>query len=146
MGTQYVGYEGPTKTMFGGSSQTKKELANHSEFPSHALASYSNTRATIRRWREGECDQFFCSRFLLPSFLLDPFITFHPLNDDFHIISQLNHHVKATSRLWTHIFHVRPHSIDEIHFYLVKILLLEKSELPLILFYFKGKIKQEIKP
>ena len=48
--------------------------------------------------------------------------------------------------LWTRIFHLRPHSIDETRFYLVKMLFLEKSESPLFLFYFKGKIKQEIKP
>ena len=48
--------------------------------------------------------------------------------------------------VWTRIFHVHLHSIGETRFFLVKMLFLEKSESPLILFYFKGKIKQEIKP
>ena len=30
--------------------------------------------------------------------------------------------------LWTRIFHLRPYSIDETHFYLVKKLVLEKIE------------------
>ena len=51
--------------------------------------------------------------------------------------------------MWTRIFHVRPHSIDETRF------LFWKSEdfsfgknwsRNLFYFYFKGKIKQEIKP
>ena len=43
--------------------------------------------------------------------------------------------------MWTCIFHVNPHSIGETHFYLVKNLVLEKLESPLILFYFKKENK-----
>ena len=48
--------------------------------------------------------------------------------------------------LWTRIFHVRPYSIGETRFLFVKKSFFEKSESPLFYFYFKGKIKQEIKP
>ena len=49
--------------------------------------------------------------------------------------------------LWTRIFHVHPHSMARLIFIGEK-LVLEKLELPLILFYFilKEKIKQERKP
>ena len=49
--------------------------------------------------------------------------------------------------LWTRIFHVRPYSIGETRFLFVKkYLVLEKGWSRLFYFYFKGKIKQEIKP
>ena len=41
------------------------------------------------------------------------------------------------NNVWTHIFHVRPHLIDETRFLFVKkYLVLEKLEPPLILFLF----------
>ena len=58
-------------------------------------------------------------------------------------------HFQLLTLLWTRIFHVCPHSINETRFYYFvkkKNCFGKKSESSLILFYFKGKIKQEIKP
>ena len=49
-------------------------------------------------------------------------------------------HVLHLKNLWTRIFHLRPHSMGETRFIGEK-LVLEKSELPLILFYFKKENK-----
>ena len=51
------------------------------------------------------------------------------------------------NNVWAHIFHVRPHLIDETRFLFVKkYLVLEKGwSRHLFYFYFKGKIKQERK-
>ena len=50
------------------------------------------------------------------------------------------------SMLWTRIFHVRSHSIDETHFLFGKNWFLKKSwSRHLFYFYFEGKIKQERK-
>ena len=50
------------------------------------------------------------------------------------------------SRLWTRIFHVRPHSIGETRFLFVKNWFLKKGwSRHLFYFYFEGKIKQERK-
>ena len=43
--------------------------------------------------------------------------------------------------VWTRIFYVHPHSIGDTLFLFGEKLILEKSESPLILFYFKEKIK-----
>ena len=45
-----------------------------------------------------------------------------------------------------HFSHALPLNRRDSLLFLVKNFVLEKSESPLILFYFKGKIKQEIKP
>ena len=47
--------------------------------------------------------------------------------------------------LWTHIFHVRSHSIGETRFYLWKGNFWKSRNRHLFHFYFKGKIKQERK-
>ena len=48
--------------------------------------------------------------------------------------------------MWIRIFLLCSHSIHKTCFLFVKKIVLEKSKPPLILFYFKVKIKQEIKP
>ena len=63
------------------------------------------------------------------------------VHGDFIHVSPLELHALTSPWLfsvwvWTCIFHVCPHLIDETHFYLVKEIVLEKSELPLILFLF----------
>ena len=47
--------------------------------------------------------------------------------------------------MWTCIFHVHPLSIGETRFLMVKKIVLEKSESPLILFYFKKENKKRKK-
>ena len=47
----------------------------------------------------------------------------------------------GVANLWTHIFHMRPHSISETRFLFGEKLILEKSKSPLILFFLKRKNK-----
>ena len=47
---------------------------------------------------------------------------------------------KEKKKLWTHIFHVHPHSMAEL-FFISEKLVLEKLESPLILFYLKRENK-----
>ena len=51
----------------------------------------------------------------------------------------------GVAKLWTRIFHVRPHSIGKTRFYLWKINFWKSQSHYLFYFYFKGKIKQERK-
>ena len=58
-------------------------------------------------------------------------------------INKQNHNIML---LWTHIFHVRHHSIRETHFYMVKNWFWKSWSRHLFYFILKGKIRQERKP